>query len=168
MLPNFLRSSPTAPRTTEVLDHIDVFLDDRPSSFDRRLESKLDGLAAGIRRDVQDWARTLHDGGPRSQPRDVATVWGYLNRLRPVLLEWSNRYDHLREVTRDDVLAHLATVHGSRRKHTLVALRSLFARAKKNGTISTGSAGRGSLPAGDPVGSRGRGRRPGPRWCPGR
>lgn len=63
------------------------------------------------------------------------TVWGYLNRIRPVLLEWSNRYDHLREVTRDDILAHLNTVHGSQRKHTLVALRSLFTRAKKNGTI---------------------------------
>ncbi|MFJ2778131.1 hypothetical protein [Kitasatospora sp. NPDC087315] len=122
-------------RTAEVLGLIGVFLDDRPSSFDRWLESKLDGLAAGIRRDVQDWARLLHDGGPRSQPRDVATVWGYLNRLRPALLEWSNRYDHLREVTRDDVLAHLATVHGSQRRHTLVALRSLFARAKKSGTI---------------------------------
>ncbi|MFE4518278.1 hypothetical protein ACFRMQ_29335 [Kitasatospora sp. NPDC056783] len=122
-------------RTVEVLDRIGVFLDDRPSSFDLWLESKLDGLAAGIRRDVQDWARLLHDGGTRSQPRDVATVWGYLNRLRPVLLEWSNRYDHLREVTRDDVLAHLETVHGSQRKHTLVALRSLFTRAKKNGTI---------------------------------
>ncbi|MFJ6742973.1 hypothetical protein ACIQOU_29280 [Streptomyces sp. NPDC091279] len=52
-----------------------------------------------------------------------------------MLLEWSNRYDHLREVTRDDVLGHLSTVHGSQRKHTLVALRSLFTRAKKNGTI---------------------------------
>ncbi|MEU6974225.1 hypothetical protein AB0A71_42240 [Kitasatospora aureofaciens] len=99
------------------------------------MESKLDGLAAGIRRDVQDWARLLHDGGPRSQPRDVATVWGCLNRLRPVLLEWSGRYDHLREVTRDDVLAYLATVRGSQRKHATVALRSLFARAKKSGTI---------------------------------
>ncbi|MCF3136643.1 hypothetical protein IPZ69_41290 [Streptomyces olivochromogenes] len=121
-------------RTAEVLDHIGVFLDDRPSSFDRWLESKLDGLTVG-RRDVQDWARLLHDGGARSQPRDVATVWGYLNRLRPVLLEWSHSYDHLREVTRDDVLAHLETVHGSQHKHTLVALRSLFARAKKNGTV---------------------------------
>jgi hypothetical protein len=118
-----------------VLDHIGVFLDDRPSSFDLWLERKLDGIAAGIRRDVEAWARLLHDGGPRSQPRDVHTVWGYLNRIRPVLLEWSNRYDHLREVTRHDIRGHLSTVHGTQRKHTLVALRSLFARAKKNGTI---------------------------------
>lgn len=122
-------------RTAEVLNHIGVFLDHRPSSFDQWLERKLDGLAVGIRRDVEDWARLLHDGGPRSRPRDVHTVWGYLNRIRPVLLKWSNRYDHLLEVTRNDVLGHLSTVHGSQRKHTLVALRSLFTRAKKNGTI---------------------------------
>ncbi|MER8090825.1 hypothetical protein ABTZ57_38565 [Streptomyces sp. NPDC094048] len=122
-------------RTAEVLDHVGIFHDDRPSSFDQWLERKPDGLAAGIRRDVEAWARLLHDGGPRSHPRDVHTVWGYLNRIRPVLLEWSSRYDHLREVARDDILSHLSTVHGSQRKHTLVALRSLFTRAKNNGTI---------------------------------
>lgn len=122
-------------RTTEVLDHIGVFLDDRPSSFEQWLEAKLDGLATGIARDVGDWARLLHDGAPRSRARDVATVWNYLNRIRPVLLEWSNRYDHLREVTRDDVLAYLDTVQGAQRQATVVALRSLFRRAKRNGTI---------------------------------
>lgn len=48
-------------RTAEVLDHIGMFLDDRPSSFDLWLERKLDGLAAGIRRDVEDWSRLLHE-----------------------------------------------------------------------------------------------------------
>ncbi|MEV5689521.1 hypothetical protein AB0L68_41285 [Streptomyces sp. NPDC052164] len=118
-----------------MLDHIGVFLDDRPSSFELWLESKLDGLATGIVRDVGDWARLLHDGGPRSRARRAATVWNYLNRIRPVLLQWSARYDHLREVTRDYVLTHLETVQGSPRQTTIIALRSLFGRAKKNGTI---------------------------------
>ncbi|MBX7556306.1 hypothetical protein K1Y78_52690 [Streptomyces sp. tea 10] len=122
-------------RTTEVLDRIGVLLDDRPATFDLWLERKLDGLAAGIRRDVEGWARTLHDGGPRSRARHHATVWNYLNRIRPALSDWSSCYDHLREVTRDDVIAHLDTVHGSPRQHTIVALRSLFRWAKKNGTI---------------------------------
>ena len=122
-------------RTAEVLDEIGVLLDDRPPPFTGWLAAKLSGLADGISRDVGDWARFLHDGGPRSTARDVTTVWGYLNRIRPVLLEWSTGYDHLREVTRDDVLAHLTTVHGPQRQHALVALRSLFGRAKKNGTI---------------------------------
>ncbi|MET8181676.1 hypothetical protein [Streptomyces sp. NPDC005336] len=121
--------------TIEVLDYIGVFLDDRPSSFAKWLERKLDGIAPGIRRDVEHWVRLLHDGGPRSQPRDKNTAWNYLNRIRPVLLEWSARYDHLREVTRDDVVAQLDALHGGQRQHTLIVLRSLFGRAKKNGTI---------------------------------
>ncbi|MFE2492405.1 hypothetical protein ACFXGR_56650 [Streptomyces mirabilis] len=122
-------------RTTEVLDRIGVFVDDRPSSFDLCLTSKLSPLAPGIARDVHDWARLLHDGGPRSRPRNATTVWNYLNRILPALQEWSNRYDHLREVTRDDILTHLETVQGSQRQTIIVALRSLFGQARKNGTV---------------------------------
>ncbi|MEV0495004.1 hypothetical protein AB0I23_36025, partial [Streptomyces atratus] len=68
--------------------------------------------------------------------RHRGTVWLYLNRVRPALLEWSNRYDHLREVTRDDVLAYVKTLHGHQRHDQLVALRSLFGWAKRNGLIS--------------------------------
>jgi integrase len=50
-------------------------------------------------------------------------------------VDWSKRYDHLREVTRDDVLAALKSWHGERRRQTLVALRSLFAHAKKTKAI---------------------------------
>jgi len=60
--------------TIEVLDQIGVFLDDRAPSFETWLERKLDGIAPGIRRDVEHWARLLHDGGPRSQARDENTV----------------------------------------------------------------------------------------------
>jgi len=55
--------------------------------------------------------------------------------LRPVLLAWSGRYGHLREVTRDDVSAVLAGLRGSRRANVLVALRSLFGFCKKRKTI---------------------------------
>ncbi|MGW6837045.1 hypothetical protein ACWGCI_27085 [Streptomyces sp. NPDC054949] len=51
------------------------------------------------------------------------------------MLEWSNHYDHLREVTRDDVLAHMKSVDGHHRHDQLVALRSLFTWAKRNGLI---------------------------------
>ena len=77
----------------------------------------------------------MRDGGPRSRPRDIASVWNHMNQLRPALLGWSGRYGHLREVTRNDVLAVLGDLHGSRRANVLVALRSLFAFCKKNGTI---------------------------------
>jgi integrase len=77
----------------------------------------------------------MHDGGPRSRARSIETVWNHMNWVRPALLAWSARYQHLREVTRDDVLAVLEPLHGTRRSNILVALRSLFAFATKHGMI---------------------------------
>jgi hypothetical protein len=122
-------------RVAEVLQEMGVLTDDRRPSFEGWLERKLDGLAAGIRQDVEAWLRTMRNGGPRTKPRDIASVWNLLNHLRPTLTGWSDRYDHLREVTRDDVIAILGELHGSRRSNVLVALRSLFAFCKKQGTI---------------------------------
>lgn len=122
-------------RTAEVLESMSILVDDRRPSYKDWLEKRLDGLAAGIRREAEGWNRTLRGGGPRTRPRDQATVWAYLNAVRPALLEWSERYDHLREVIRDDVLAHVKTLHGHERRQTLVALRSLFGWAKKNGIV---------------------------------
>lgn len=85
-----------------------------------------------------------HNGGvdsgpPRRRtpqpPREKGTVWLALNRVRPALLAWSTRYDHLREVTREDVLTHLNTLHGHHRRDQLVALRSLFFWAKRSGLV---------------------------------
>ncbi|CAM5618269.1 hypothetical protein SHIRM173S_01665 [Streptomyces hirsutus] len=112
-----------------------MFEDDSEPSFERWLAERLEGLAPGIRSETERWTRILRDGGPRSLPRREGTVWLYLNRVRPALLDWSNRYDHLREVTRDDVLTHVKTLHGHRRHDQLVALRSLFSWAKRNGLI---------------------------------
>jgi len=122
-------------RVADVLAEMGVLLDDRRPSFEDWMERKLAGLAPGIRCDVQTWLRTLHDGGPRSRAREQATVWNYLNAIRPVLLDWSTRYTHLREITRAEVAAHLDTLHGSRRKNAHVALRSLFGFCKRNGFI---------------------------------
>lgn len=46
------------------------------------------------------------------------------------------------EVTRDDVLAVLEDLHGSRRENTVVALRSLFAFCKRSGVIFCNPASR--------------------------
>jgi site-specific recombinase XerD len=122
-------------RVAEVLDEMGVLDDDRRPSFATWLDRKLDGLAPGVHREVEAWLRALHDGGPRARARDRATAWKYLNAVRPALVAWSARHAHLREVTRDDVLAELGPLHGSLRKLTIVGLRSLFAFCKKNGTV---------------------------------
>ncbi|PJM97805.1 integrase [Streptomyces sp. CB01201] len=105
------------------------------SVIDRWLERKLDGMPPGIHRAVEAWVRTLLDGGPRSEPRSRHTAWAYLGEIQPVLLEWSNRYDHLREVTREDIIAARDAVTGKQRESRIVALRSLFRHAKKNGQL---------------------------------
>jgi integrase len=125
----------SARRVAEVLQEMGVLHDDRPPPLEDWLERKLDGLASGIRADAGAWLRTLRDGGPRSRPRDPATVINHMNYARPALLAWSSQYGHLREVTRDDVLAVLGELHGARRSSTLVALRSLFASCRKRKTI---------------------------------
>ena len=122
-------------RVAEVLTAMGVFSDDRSSSFENWLERKLDGLADGICHPTEAWLRTMREGGPRTKPRDPATVWTHMGNVRPTLLAWSGRYDHLREVTRDDILAALDELTGSRRSNLLVSLRSLFASAKKTGKI---------------------------------
>jgi hypothetical protein len=121
--------------TTEILRAMGIFVDDWPATFEVWLQAKLDGLAPGIRAETSRWARVLHDGGPRTRARDEKTVRGYLWAVRPALLAWSVGHDHLREITHQEVLAHVEALHGQQRQTTLVALRSLFAWAKKTGVI---------------------------------
>ena len=122
-------------RVGEVLEEMGVLVDDRRASFEGWLERKLDGLTPNIRDAVEIWLRTMRDGGPRSTAHDIASVCNRMNNLRPTLLDWSARYDHLREITRDDVLAVLDELHGSRRSNVLGSLRSLFAFCQKKRLI---------------------------------
>ena len=124
-----------AGHVAEVLRRAGLLDDDRRPAFDAWLDRKLDGVADGIRRDAERWLRTLKDGGPRSRPRSIATVHSHLGKALPALLEWSARYHHLREVTRDDIQDHVRGLHGSQRHNTLVALRSLFGSCLSAGVI---------------------------------
>jgi hypothetical protein len=119
-------------RVADVLAEIRLLVDDRVAAFDTWLQGKLDELAAGIAAEVGagiaaevgDWAKTLRHGGPRSQPRNINTVRHYVRAVHPVLLEWSTRYDHLREGTTGDIGAVAAALHGHPRRQTIRALRA--------------------------------------------
>lgn len=114
---------------------MELVVDNRPTTFDAWLDAKLTSLAPAIARGTGRWARTLHDGGPRSRPRTPTTAATYLRRVRPALVDWSTRYDHLREVTHDDVLARISGLRGEARRGTVTALRSLFKWARRNSVI---------------------------------
>jgi len=67
---------------------------------------------------------------------------GYLNEIQPILFVWSSRHDHLREVTCNDILGAVELLHGSKRRHTVSVLRSLFRHCKKRGSIFADPAAR--------------------------
>ena len=114
---------------------MEIVSGDRPDLFASWLDVCLTGLSPGIAREIRRWATALHDGGPRTQARSPHTARACLRAVLPALLAWSARYDHLREVTRDDVLGYIAGPHGHERRQAVTALRSLFTWAKKAGLI---------------------------------
>jgi hypothetical protein len=78
---------------------------------------------------------------PRALPRRHGEK-GRPLKPPPALLAWSAGYDHLREVTRDDVLSYIADLHGHERSLAVSALRSLFTWAKKTGAVFRNPAAR--------------------------
>ena len=118
-------------RTAEILGLAGLLDDDRIPSFTSLAQQRLALLPAPMAADVRDWLRTRSQGGPRSRPRDEHTVRMNLNRVHPLLLEWAGHYTHLREVTTADVIAATGPLHGSLRRQTLTALRSLFGHARR-------------------------------------
>ena len=129
------RHSISSPAAIEILATMGIVAEDRPDLFSSWLDAKLTGLAGGLARETRRWAITLHDGGPRTRARSPDTARAYLRAARPALLAWSAGYDHLREVTRDDVLTYIAGLYGHERRQAVSALRSLFTWAKKTGVI---------------------------------
>jgi hypothetical protein len=121
---------------TDILDRMGILIDDRTPTFELWLEAKLEGLTPGIDAPVRDWVRVLRDGGPRSRARHPDTVCAYLRSALPALRDWATRYDHLREVTHDDVLAYLDPLQGSARDSTVTALRFLFTWHGETGSSS--------------------------------
>jgi hypothetical protein len=149
------RHSISSQAAIEILVTMEIVEEDRPDLFTGWLDAKLTGLAAGLARETRRWAITLHDGGPRTRARSPGTARAYLRAARPALLAWSAGYDHLREVTRDDVLTYLAGLYGHERRLAVSALRSLFTWARKTGVIFRNPATRIKL-----------GRRQHPVWQP--
>jgi integrase len=125
----------SAQHAAHVLQQMEVLHDDRTRAIDAWLDRKLDAIAPAIARQVRAWALVLLDGGPRSKPRHPNTVRLLVHVLRPALLEWTAKHEHLREITRDAVLDHLRSQRGNERLTTMQALRSLFRWAKANGVV---------------------------------
>jgi hypothetical protein len=136
------RHSVSSRNVIEILAAMEIVEEGRPDLFSGWLDARLTGLAAGLARETRRWAVTVHDGGPRTRARSRHTARAYLRAARPALLAWSARYDHLREVTREDVFGYIAGLYGHERYLAVSALRSLFTWAKKTGVIFRNPAAR--------------------------
>ena len=118
----------------EILTIMGIVDDDRPPSLEGWMTSKLAALSGPWRRDLASWGRLLRDGGPRSRPWHESTVRTCLTIAADAAGSWPHR-DHLREVTRDDVIAYLTALQGRRREAATTALRGLFRWAKTHKMI---------------------------------
>ncbi|WP_155123670.1 MULTISPECIES: hypothetical protein [unclassified Actinoplanes] len=145
------RRKMSAERTAEVLNEMGLLHDDTPDALAAWVDRQLDGLAPRIEHEVRHWIDFLRGRLPRSKSRPVEGVYRELAYLLPPLRAWSDRYDSLREVVRDDIKA-VAFARGQDldyRTHQLTALRSLFRRLKRDQLIFRNPTTPLSLPGRD-------------------
>lgn len=124
------------PRLAEVLADLGMLDDDTTPAVRSWIERGTQALAPGLAEPARQWLVILLDGDARSKPR-TAAVYSYFGSVRPFLERWATEYDHLREVTDNDIYVALDPLRGHRRHNAAVALRSLFRFAKKNGFVFT-------------------------------
>ena len=123
-----------APRTNPV-DLVEHVLGELPAAIARELASWIAALTAVER-------QAVGRREPPNPPHTRSTLDSYLRAVRPAVQQWAQRYPSLRQVTDDDIDAHLEPLRGSRRTHTAVALRSLFRTLKARRMIFANPAGR--------------------------
>jgi integrase len=125
------------PRLAEVLADLELLEDDSIMAVRSWIDRVTSDLAPRFADPTRRWLLVLLDGDARARPRSPSTIYVYVGSARPFLKDWATRYDHLREVTRSDIVAGLGPLRGSVRANATKALRSLFRLAKKRGLIFT-------------------------------
>ncbi|MGI5293088.1 site-specific integrase [Nonomuraea polychroma] len=132
-----LRSRRMAPveRIAEVLSRAGLFRDDRPDTFAEWLRRSLTDIPEPIAMDLASWVNTMVEGSPRTKRRSPETAANYLRSVKPTVLLWAESYDHLRQVTRQDVVQAVNRLQGERAINFLSAARSLFRYCKVTGRV---------------------------------
>ena len=112
----------------EVLESVGMLHDDRQPPLQSWFANHVAQLPRPIRHELAAWFHVLRDGSttpPRMRPRHIDSVRSHLGRVLPIAKQWAaDGHGSLREITRDDVVAALATAPN--RNHTLSSLRGLF------------------------------------------
>jgi hypothetical protein len=114
------------PHIIDILAAAGVLDDDRPDTLALWLDAQLAGLPAQIRAELDTWLGLRRHGGPRRRPRSRRTIVRDIYSIRTFLTAVGGRYSTLRQVTRDDITAWLASRPGRSRPQDASTLRSLF------------------------------------------
>jgi integrase len=122
---------------TAVLAEHEVLEDDTVSSISAWIDRKCGEFPDGFRVEIRAWLLELQAGGERTRPRSRSTLYAYFGRVRPHLIVWARTYDHLREVTEQDVVDVLDSQRGHQRAGTFTSLRSLFGFAWRHRLVFT-------------------------------
>jgi hypothetical protein len=118
------------PHIIDVLAGVGMLDDDRPDTLALWLGEQLAGLPDQIRDELGAWLSLRRDGGPRRRPRSRRTIVRDVSSIRTFLADAGTRYSTLRQVTRDDIAAWLASRPGRFRPQDASTLRSLFGTLK--------------------------------------
>ncbi len=112
----------------EVLASVGMLDDDRPAAIVTWFAQQIHELPAQMAAELRVWFVVMREGStipPRMRARTDRTTRNHLTYALPALRTFAERYDALREVTRDDVLRVLPT-GATHRKDVLFGLRSIF------------------------------------------
>jgi predicted DCC family thiol-disulfide oxidoreductase YuxK len=118
----------TVQPVVEVLASVDMLDDDRQPPLEQWFTGHVTDLPTAMRHELTEWFHARRDGTtttPRMRPRHIDTVRNNVLVVLPLVRGWAESgHQSLREISRDDVVAALATT--PRRTATLSPLRSLF------------------------------------------
>lgn len=108
----------------------------RVDHHQQAVERMLTEFHLGINAELRQWVAVLRgQGRHRHRPLPLATIRRYLTYLRPVLADWSQRHESLREITSEEARQAIRVVQGSSAGDRHVALRSLFTALKQQRLI---------------------------------
>lgn len=115
-----------------LIDHGAQFADDRTDAW---IDQHLETVAPTVRAEMTAWVEALDGQALGGKARRRGTVRHYVAAVAPVIIEWSQIHESLREISSEDVASAVAMLEGSRRVMTAVALRSLFKTLKSRRMI---------------------------------
>lgn len=137
----------------DVLAAFSFLHDDRVPTIERWFADKTADLPAAVATDLRWWFEVMlhgHTSPPRSKPRAPRTIQSKLRWALPALHAWAEAgCTHLREITRDDVLAVLPA-SGTPRQTMIHGLRSIFRLLKSHKRVFINPTAR--IPVGRPAG----------------